>query len=115
MASFTICFRIKKIGHDVIFLEDSDDYATCYNPLTNEMNTNPSYGLRFIDKTFKKLNLNNLWAYYDAHTNQWFGKTKAEMFDFFASADVLMNFRAAEPRGIKRASADLTRSVRLDF
>ncbi len=47
--------------------------------------------------TFKKLNLNNLWAYYDAHTNQWFGKTKAEMFDFFASTDILLNISGVNP------------------
>ncbi|MDQ3749280.1 MAG: hypothetical protein M3367_09770, partial [Acidobacteriota bacterium] len=88
---------LSKLGHDVIFLEDSHDYAACYNPLTGEMNTDPSYGLRFIDKAFKKLNLNDLWAYYDAHTNQWFGKTKAEMFDFFASTDVLLNISGVNP------------------
>jgi hypothetical protein len=88
---------LKKLGHDVVFLEDSDDYAACYNPLTNEMNTDPSYGLRFIDKAFKKLNLNNLWTYYDSHTNQWFGKTKAEMLDFFASTDVLLNLSGVNP------------------
>ncbi len=86
-----------KLGHDVVFLEDSDDYAACYNPLTNEMNTDPSYGLRFIDKAFKKLKLNDLWAYYDAHTKQWFGKTRAEMFDFFASTDVLLNVSGVNP------------------
>jgi hypothetical protein len=88
---------LKKLGHDVIFLEDSDDYATCYNPLTNEINTDPSYGLRFIDKAFKKLNLNNIWAYYDVHTDEWFGKTKAEMFEFFASTDVLLNVSGVNP------------------
>lgn len=88
---------LRKLGHDVVFLEDSDDYAACYNPLTNEMNTNPSYGLHFIDEAFKKLNLSSQWAYYDAHTSQWFGKTKAQMFDFFASTDVLLNVSGVNP------------------
>jgi len=80
-----------KLGHDVIFFEDSDDYASCYNPRTGEVDTNPEYGLHFIDKVFRRLNLKNRWAYYDAHTSRWLGKTEAEMFDFFASTDVLLN------------------------
>lgn len=88
---------LKKLGHDVVFLEDSDDYAACYNPLTDEMDTDASYGLRFTHEFFKKLNLNGLWVYYDAHTNQWFGKTKSEMFDFFHSTDVLLNLSGVNP------------------
>jgi len=88
---------LKKLGHDVVFLEDSDDYAACYNPLTGEFDTDANYGLRFIDSVFKKLNLGGLWAYHDAHTNQWFGKTRAEMFDFFASTDVLLNLSGMNP------------------
>lgn len=88
---------LSKLGHDVVFLEDSDDYAACYNPLTDQVNTDAGYGLRFIDSVFKKLNLNGLWAYHDAHTKQWFGKSKAEMFDFFSSADVLLNLSGVNP------------------
>ncbi len=88
---------LKKLGHEVVFLEDSDDYAACYNPLTGEFETDANYGLRFIDNVFKKLNLNKLWAYHDAHKNQWFGKTKTEMSDFFASTDVLLNISGMNP------------------
>jgi len=88
---------LSKLGHDVVFLEDSDDYPGCYNPPTGEVNTDPRYGLRFIEDCFKKLNLDGLWAYYDAHTNQWFGKTRAEMFDFFVSTDILLNLSGVNP------------------
>ena len=35
------------LGHDVTFLEDSDDYPSCYDPSRGVVDTEPSYGLRF--------------------------------------------------------------------
>lgn len=79
------------LGHDVIYLEDSGDYPSCYHPLTFETNTDPNYGLRYIKSAFNKLNLRDAWAYYDAHKNQWSGKSETEIFDFISTADILLN------------------------
>ena len=59
----------KKLGYEVLFLEDSDNYPSCYNPDTYQTTTDCTYGLNFIDKLFKKHDLQNSWAYYDEHTN----------------------------------------------
>ncbi len=53
--------------------------------------------MRFINECFNRLGLKENWAYYDAHKNQWFGKTKETMLDFFASADVLLNVSGINP------------------
>lgn len=86
---------LKKLGHDVLFIEDSEDYAACYNPETNQMGTDASYGLRFIDESFKRLELQNLWSYYDFHKGQWLGNPKA--IEFLSSADILINLSGVNP------------------
>src|SRR5947207_12191660 len=58
---------LARLGHDVVFVEDSDDYPACYNPVTNRMGTDPAYGLRFAERAFEGTGLADCWAYYDAH------------------------------------------------
>ncbi len=88
---------LKKLGHDVFFVEDSDDYPACYDPRSNEIGIDASCGLRFIEKFFERLGLRENWAYYDAHRQKWFGKTKEESLNLFASADVLLNISGVNP------------------
>lgn len=88
---------LKKLGHDVCFIEDSDDYPACYDPRSNETGIDASYGLRFIKNFFDRLGLSENWAYYDAHQKEWFGKSKRESLDLFASADVLLNISGVNP------------------
>lgn len=86
---------LKKLGHEVLFLEWSEDYEACYNPATNTMGTDPNYGLRFIDSTFKHFNLNHNWAYFDEHLNKWYGQTDIYVSDFVMRSDLLVNLSGA--------------------
>ena len=44
---------LHKMGHEVYFLEDSDDQPwACYDPARNTTDGDPSYGLRFVSKAF---------------------------------------------------------------
>ncbi len=88
---------LAKLGHDVCFVEDSEDYPACYDPRSNECGTAASYGLRFIEEFFNRLGLKENWAYYDAHRGQWSGKTKEEILKLFASADLLLNLSGVNP------------------
>lgn len=88
---------LKKLGHDVCFVEDSDDYPACYDPRSNEIGIDAGYGLRFIKEFFERLDLKENWAYYDAHCQRWFGKSKNESLNLFASADILLNISGVNP------------------
>src|SRR5213596_1260844 len=55
------------LGHDVVFVEDSEDYAACYDPSAGAMTTDPSYGLAFALDAFDRLGLGDRWAYYNSH------------------------------------------------
>ena len=79
------------LGHDVYFLEDSDDYASCYDPRVNAMVDDPSYGLAFAGDALTRLDLGDRWAYYDAHRGAWLGPAGERAADLLRSADLLLN------------------------
>jgi hypothetical protein len=88
---------LHRLGHDVLFLEDSDDYESCYDPSTHRVGIDPSYGLTFAAHAFDKLNLNKKWAYYDAHTPRWLGPSADRAIDFCETADALINVSGVNP------------------
>src|SRR4028119_907308 len=60
---------LSRLGHEVYYLEDSDEYPSCWDPDRGVIDTDPTCGLRFADETFKRVGLEERWAYYDAHTS----------------------------------------------
>jgi hypothetical protein len=88
---------LAQLGHDVFFLEDSDDYPSCYDPVRNVTDTNPAYGLAFAADAFERLALGTRWAYYDAHRNHWSGPAAGKALDVCATADVVLNVSAVNP------------------
>lgn len=94
---FQYVLGLKNLGYEVLFLEDSDDYPACYHPDTFQVNTDPSYGLAFIDSLFRAYNMQSCWAYYDFHTHSWFGRTQKEVFDFCNRAEIIFNISAVNP------------------
>ncbi len=79
------------LGHDVYYIEDSDDYPSCYNPVNYTTSMDPTYGLKFAENTLKAIGFGNRWAYYDAHTLRWFGPTADQIIEICKNADILLN------------------------
>ena len=88
---------LKKLGHEVLFLEDSDNYPSCSNPFSAELTTDPSYGLQFIKDVFDHYDIRNNWAYCDSHTGTWHGLSREKVFSFCHSADIVLNISAINP------------------
>jgi hypothetical protein len=86
-----------RLGHDVYFVEDSDDYPSCYDPNRGVVDTDPTYGLRFARAAFDRLGFGDRWAYYDAHTGRWLGPAAPTILDRIAGADVLLNVSGVNP------------------
>src|SRR5262245_7850877 len=61
------------LGHEVLYLEDSDDYVSCYDPSRHVTDTDPAYGLDFATDAFERLGFAERWAFYDAHRDRWHG------------------------------------------
>ncbi|MEB2778192.1 hypothetical protein SYJ56_22975 [Algoriphagus sp. D3-2-R+10] len=94
---FQYALGLKLLGHEVLFIEYSEDYPSCYNPITFEVSTDPSYGLKFIDAIFSNYGMNRQWAYFDYHTSRWFGNPKQKILNFLSDADVLINIAGVNP------------------
>jgi hypothetical protein len=88
---------LARLGHDVRFIEDSDDYPSCYDPKRGVVDENPTYGLRFASEAFTRLGLPDHWAYHDAHAARWHGPAADSVLDWLSRADVLLNVSAVNP------------------
>jgi hypothetical protein len=88
---------LRQLGHNVLFVEDSDDYPSCYDPSKHEVGTDPSYGLKFASDTFSRLDFGELWAYYDAHSDQWLGPAADGAIRFCDDADAVINVSGVNP------------------
>ena len=88
---------LAELGHDVLFVEDSDDYPSCYDPTTDSTGVDPTYGLRFADDAFQRVGLSGNWAYYDAHTSSWHGPRADDAPRSVRAADVLLNLGGVNP------------------
>jgi hypothetical protein len=85
------------LGHDVWFVEDSDDYPSCYDPVLDATGTDPTYGLAFATEAFERIGLPERWAYHDAHTGSWHGPAAEAAMETCSSADIVLNLSGANP------------------
>ncbi len=88
---------LAQLGHEVRFIEDSDDYASCVHIDTGIVDTDPCDGLTFTDQAMRRLGLAEQWAYYDAHTDRWLGAAADGVRQFCEAADVVLNVSGVNP------------------
>jgi hypothetical protein len=88
---------LDRLGHEVLYVEDSDDYPSCVHMQDGRLDTDPCEGLEFTRRAFSRLKLSDRFAYYDAHTSTWWGPWADSAEDFCRSADVVLNISAVNP------------------
>jgi hypothetical protein len=88
---------LKKLGHDVFFVEDSEDYPDCYDPVRNTLDTDPAYGMEFAQRTLGAIGFGERWAYYDAHGTRWLGPRAEDIVRTCERADLLLNLCGVNP------------------
>lgn len=89
----------QKMGFDILFTEHSNSYASCYNPITNEMSADPAYGLEFIASCFNRYASGAEWCYFNSHLNKWNGKSLREVVQFAQDAELFINLSGLHPVG----------------
>ena len=88
---------LQRLGHQVWFLEDSEDYASCYDPTRHVVDKDPTKGLRYAERVFAQTGFGANFAYYDAHTQTWHGPSAERMEEICKSADLLINISGINP------------------
>jgi hypothetical protein len=91
------CIGLQSLGHEVLFIEDSDNYPSCYDPAQQLLSADPTYGLRFISETFLRFGLAENWAYFDEHQGQWHGPCAESAAESARNADLLLNLSGVNP------------------
>jgi hypothetical protein len=88
---------LARLGHEVYFIEDSDDYPSCYDPVRGYTDTDPSYGLAFASAAFERIGFGDRWAYYDAHQPRWLGPASDRILAICQDAELLFNVCGINP------------------
>jgi hypothetical protein len=88
---------LARLGHEVLFVEDSDDYPGCYDPTRGSFDRDPSYGLEFARRAFDRVGLGSLWGYHDAFAGRWYGPAGDRAARYCAGADVVLNLSGMNP------------------
>lgn len=88
---------LARMGADVLFVEDSDDYPGCYDPDRHVVDTDPTYGLAFAQRCFDRLGLGDRWAYFDAHGRGWVGPAGHYAAQRCRTADIVLNVSGVNP------------------
>jgi hypothetical protein len=88
---------LQRLGHEVYFLEDSEDWGCCYDPSREVTDEDPTYGLRFAARVLQRNELGGRWAYYDAHRATWHGPCAGRIHEICAAADLLINNSGVNP------------------
>jgi hypothetical protein len=82
---------LSRLGHEVFFVEQGDDYPSCYDPARDTRGTDPTYGLQFIDETFRRVGLDGCWAFFDVQAGGWCGPQSARIQQICRDADLCLN------------------------
>ena len=65
---------LARLGHDVVFVEAGGAEADLYDPASDDMTRDPTYGLAFIADAFGRVGIGDRWAYHDRRTGAWHGR-----------------------------------------
>ena len=93
------CIGLHRLGHDVWFVEDSEDYPSCYDPTTHATTTNPEYGLAYARSVFERVGVGTRWAYIDRHAGIRHGPAAGRVDELARTADVVLNLSGVNPLG----------------
>ena len=79
---------LAKLGYEVVFLEHHGWDQACYDPRTNTMSDDPTYGLGQILPFFERIGIRR-WCYVDA-TGKWHGLQCNEVKRLCSRADFVL-------------------------
>jgi hypothetical protein len=88
---------LHSLGHEVWFLEDSGSYSVPYNPVLQQCNPDPAYGLNYLKETFVSVGLPLRYCYYSQFWDTHYGLNRDELAELLRGADLLLCVSGVTP------------------
>ncbi|HTW93966.1 MAG TPA: hypothetical protein VMD30_04170, partial [Tepidisphaeraceae bacterium] len=85
------------LGHTVYFLEDSGSYSHPYNPVTQSMGIDSTYGRAYLKETFAEYGLPPRYCYYSEFEDTHYGMSRSDLHDVLRRADLLLCVSGVTP------------------
>src|SRR4051812_20355310 len=79
---------LRLLGHDVHYIEDTGECIYDYE--RNEISTDSTYGVNYIQGSLAQFDLDNNWTFVD-YQGQYFGKSKEQTRALCGDADIFIN------------------------
>jgi len=83
---------LSRLGHRVVYLEESGWDQPCYDPRTGEHGVDPAHGITTVREVLGRLGAAStpVW-YFDRSTSAWHGTDELEVRHALAGCDLLLN------------------------
>lgn len=91
LAYFHYLLGLSRLGHDVVYLEESGWPDSCYDPATNTQTSNPAAGLRSVRQLCDAFGLDCPIIYVDRETGATHGAPRSTVESYLAAADLWLN------------------------
>ncbi len=88
---------LKRLGHTVLFLEDTSDWSYPYDPVRRSYDLGSSYGRRVLDDFFARCGLKGQWVYNAPIENAVYGMSREDLDRFCSQADLFLNISGITP------------------
>ena len=88
---------LARLGHEVVFVEDSAEWALPFDPVKGYSNVDSSFGRAVLDAMFERFGLSGRWAYYSRFEDRHFGMDPAALDAFCADSDLFLNLSGVIP------------------
>lgn len=103
---------LKRLGHEVLFLEDTGMWNYPFDPERGMYDVDSSYGRDLIQAFFSRFGLADRWCYYSEFEGQHYGRSREELEAYCAEADLLLNISGILPQ--RDLYFDIPRRLLLD-
>ena len=89
-AHFHYLLGLHRLGHEVWFIEEAGWEDSCYDPVRDEMTSDPSHGLSVLRRLMERFGLGDHWGYRESG-GRWHGLDGEYVDHLIAGADLFLD------------------------
>jgi hypothetical protein len=88
---------LSRLGHEVLFLEDTSDWSYPFDPVHGYGRLDSSFGRGALERVFSHYGLQGRWAYNSVLENKLYGISQEDLDRFCGEADLFLNVSGINP------------------